>query len=171
MKYAAIHAALLVDRLRDDFSPAWRKEFAPALDDFLLTLKGADKVADTDPKYRYWSQYGSWTRASSDRGYTICRRHSFYVSEMLARMPTVVPKDEKRAFSADQRELIYLSQRKTCAVCERGVNWSDAEIHHVQEHHKGGKTALANAALVHKLCHPKSEADVRELAEKWSLRN
>ena len=63
-----IHAALLVYRLRDDFTPAWQQEFAHALDTFLLNLKGASKVGESDPKYRYWSQYGTWTRVNSDRG-------------------------------------------------------------------------------------------------------
>ena len=54
----AIHAALLVDRLRDAFTPAWQNEFAHALDTFLENLRGASKVEESDPKYRFWSQYG-----------------------------------------------------------------------------------------------------------------
>ena len=163
----AIHAALFVDRLRDDFSPAWQEDFASALDAFMLNLKGASKVEESDPKYRYWSQYGTWTRVNSDRGENISLRHSFYVMEMLARMPATAPKDSSRQFSAEMRELIYFQQRKTCAVCETVVSWADAEIHHVKEHHQGGKTALENGALVHKACHPKSAEAVANFAEKW----
>ena len=165
-----IHAALLVDRLRDDFTPAWQQEFAHALDTFLLNLKGASKVGESDPKYRYWSQYGTWTRVNSDRGENLSLRHSFYVARMLAEMPATAPKDESRQFSEEMRELVYLQQGKTCAVCGSGVNWADAEIHHVKEHQHGGKTALENAALVHKECHPKSDRKVAEFAEKWEKR-
>ncbi|MDE0678807.1 MAG: DUF262 domain-containing protein [Gammaproteobacteria bacterium] len=169
--HEAIHAALLVDRLRDDFTPAWQEEFAPALDEFMLNLKGADKVDESNPKYAYWSQYGTWTRANSDRGEKIALRHSFYLEHMLARMPATVLKDPSPQFSEDMRELVYFQQRKTCAVCGSIVIWADAEIHHVKEHQHGGKTALENAALVHNVCHPKSNKDVAEFAQKWKRRN
>ena len=164
----AIHAALLVDRLRDDFSPAWKEEFASSLETFLLNLKGASRVDESDPKYRYWSQYGTWTRANSDRGENISLRHSFYLSEMLAAMPATTPKDPLRQFSGETRELVYLQQRMECAVCGSRVRWEDAEIHHVKEHQQGGRTSLRNAALVHKECHPKSAKAVAEFAETWT---
>ena len=165
-----IHATLLVDRLRDEFTPAWQHEFAHALDTFLLNLKGASKVEDTDPKYRFWSQYGTWTRVNSDRGEKISLRHSFYVTQMLAGMPATAPKDPSRQFTVEMRELVYLQRGKTCAVCGSAVNWEDTEIHHVKEHQHGGKTVLANAALVHKQCHPKSAKAVADFAEKWKTR-
>ncbi len=164
----AIHATLLVDRLRDDFSPAWQDEFVTALSAFLLNLKGANKLEESDPKYRFWSQYGTWTRVSSDRGEKIFLRHSFYVSEMLAAMPITVRKDSRRQFTEESRELVYLQQRMLCAVCRGSVRWEDAEIHHVEEHQQGGRTSLSNAALVHKECHPRSSASVAEFATKWA---
>ena len=162
----AIHAALLVNRLRDDFTPAWQEEFASALDAFVLNLKGASKVEESEPKYIYWSQYGNWTRVNSDRGDNISLRHSFYVAKMLARMPATAPKDPSRQFSEEMRELVYLQQRGTCAVCESGVAWNDSEIHHVKEHQHGGSTVLGNAALVHKQCHPKG-TKAAKFAEEW----
>ena len=166
----AIHVALLVDRLRDEFTPAWQQQFPLALDTFLLNLRGASRVEEFDPQYRFWSQYGTWTRVNSDRGERISLRHSFYVAQMLTEMPATAPKDPSRQFSAGMRELIYFQQGKTCAVCGSDVNWANAEIHHVKEHQHGGKTALGNAALVHKECHPRSVQTVSEFAEKWAKR-
>ena len=163
----AIHAALLVNRLRDGFSPAWQDEFPSALDNFLHNLREAPKDDDQHPKYRYWSQYGNWTRTNSDRGDRITQRHEFYISEMLAEMPATTPRDPTRHFTPEMRELIYLQQRKKCASCGGNVIWSDAEIHHVQEHRHGGRTTLENAALVHKECHPRSSSDVAEFAKQW----
>ena len=162
-----IHAALLVDRLRDGFTPAWQDEFAPALDGFLQNLREASRTDESDPTYRFWSQYGTWTRVNSDRGEKISLRHSFYLAQMLDAMPGTAPKDPTRQFSEEMRELVYFRQGKTCAVCEGGVAWSDAEIHHVEEHQFGGKTILENAALVHKQCHPKSANAVAEFAQNW----
>lgn len=43
------------------------------------------------------------------------------------------------------------------------------EIHHVEEHHKGGPTSLENGALVHKKdCHPKGAKATAEFATKWA---
>ena len=93
-----IHAALLVDQLRDHFTPAWQEEFATALDHFLLNLKGASKVEESDPKYRYWSRYGKWTRVNSDRGENISLRHSFYVAEILAKCPQPASRTDHAGF-------------------------------------------------------------------------
>ncbi len=163
-----IHAALLVNRLREGFTPSWREQFASALDAFLFNLKGASRADEADDKYLYWSQYGTWTRVNSDRGENISQRHSFYVSEMLSEMPETHPTDPIRQFSAEIRELIYFRQRKKCAVCNSDVSWSEAEVHHVKEHHKGGRTTLENAALVHKSCHPRSRQEVSNFAERWT---
>ena len=56
---------------------------------------------------------------------------------------------------------------KRCQRCHSEVNWSEAEIHHVKEHHKGGLTQLGNGALVHRACHPKTESEVAAFAESW----
>jgi len=43
------------------------------------------------------------------------------------------------------------------------------EIHHVEEHSKGGQTTLENAALVHrKDCHPKGAEATADFAKKWA---
>ena len=162
-----IHASLLVDRLRDEFTPAWETEFPNALDVFLENLRGADKAEDSDPKYQYWSRYGQWTRANSDRGENISKRHAFYANEMLTNMPSTSRKDPQREFPPEMRELIYFMQGKKCAVCEGAVAWSEIEIHHVRPHHEGGKTELENAALVHKDCHPKTIDAVEKFAQSW----
>ncbi len=85
---------------------------------------------------------------------------------MLANMLSTCPKDTQREFPDEIRELVYFQQRKVCSVCGGGLNWSDAEIHHIVEHSMGGQTSLKNAALVHKVCHPKSEEKVMQFARE-----
>jgi hypothetical protein len=74
-------------------------------------------------------------------------------------------KDKTRIFGPLESELIYYRERKRCQVCAAEVLWSDHEIHHIDEHSKGGMTVLENGALVHKHCHPKGKA-AEEFAEK-----
>jgi hypothetical protein len=79
-------------------------------------------------------------------------------------------KDSQRLFGALERELIYYRDKKSCAVCDSEVLWPESEIHHIEEHSKGGLTSLDNGALVHKRCHPKSASDVKALAQKLKER-
>ena len=69
-------------------------------------------------------------------------------------------------FGSLERELIYYRDRKRCAVCRAEVVWVEADIHHVEEHVKGGPTALENGALVHRHCHPKGSA-AAEFVKTW----
>ena len=80
------------------------------------------------------------------------------------------PKDPTRLFGVLERELIYYRDRKHCAVCNAEVVWPEAEIHHIEEHAKGGPTKLENGALVHKHCHPKGRAAV-DFATRWKEQN
>ena len=100
----------------------------------------------------------SGTPVNSDRGDRIRHRHEFYTEKMHASLHPLHMKDPNRAFGPLEREIIYFRDQKKCAVCTATVVWSEVEIHHIQEHAHGGKTDLANAALVHKHCHPKGGA-------------
>jgi 5-methylcytosine-specific restriction endonuclease McrA len=78
-------------------------------------------------------------------------------------------KDPERMFGPLEREIIYYSDRKKGQLqrCNSDVLWADAEVHHIEQHSNGGKTNLADGALVHKSCHPKSQKDVAAFAEAW----
>jgi 5-methylcytosine-specific restriction endonuclease McrA len=85
----------------------------------------------------------------------IQHRHIFYVEKMLQYLAPLQPKDPKRNYGSLEREYIYYRDKKKCAVCGSTVAWTDVEIHHVQEHAKGGSTETQNGVLVHRACHPK----------------
>ena len=51
------------------------------------------------------------------------------------------------------------------------AQWENSEFHHVILHKDGGKTVVENGALVHLSCHPKSEAGVKDFADKWFTQN
>ena len=163
--HEAIHLVLLVDTLMDDYTPAWETRFAAAFDKFREEFaKGKQTSNDLNPS-EYVLRYGVFTRANSDRADSIRRRHDFFATKMLEFLQPQL-KDPKRLFGAVERDLIYYRDKKRCAVCRGDVPWSEAEFHHVEEHSKGGKTALDNGALVHKECHPKG-AQAAEFAKQW----
>jgi 5-methylcytosine-specific restriction endonuclease McrA len=163
----AIHLVALAGDLWDDYTPSWRDNLPSALDKFQEGLALGNKDSESATPNEYWTRYGQWTRTNSDRGDRIETRHRFYVEKMLPWLKPV-PKDEKRAYGTLERVLVYYSRNKKCDSCGGTVNWDDAELHHVRPHSQGGETTTENAALVHRDCHPKSEADVERFAKKFA---
>jgi hypothetical protein len=164
--HEAIHLVLLADSLKDDYPPVWRDRFADAFDQFMHQLAESKKASRAGNVDEYWAKYGVWTRTNSDREPMIRIRHAFFSEKMLEYMQPLQPKDPNRLFSALDREILYFKEGRKCAVCTGQVAWDEAEVHHVNAHSKGGPTTLANAALVHRDCHPKGQAAV-EFAANW----
>ena len=155
----AIHLVLFVGSIWDDYTRAWERFLRSAQDGFSKLLADASKTKSDPKPDEAWLRYGVWTRSNSDRGDNIRRRHQFYSQRMAECLDVFLKcKDPKRAFGPLERELIYWRDDKTCAVCGTEVLWSEAEIHHVEEHSQGGRTALENGSLVHQHCHPKGAA-------------
>ncbi len=58
-------------------------------------------------------------------------------------------KDSHRFFSPVQRRIIWAkAKKKVCCVCKKPLTWETFEVDHIKPHSKGGKTNLANAALI-----------------------
>jgi hypothetical protein len=165
IRHEAIHLVLLVDSLLDDYTRGWTQHLAAAFDRFRADVAGAKKKRFDAAPPEHWTRYAQLTRVNSDRADTIARRHQFFTDQMYLRL-SLEPKDPVRMYGAVERELIYFRDQKRCQVCKAEVLWSEHEIHHVTEHHKGGKTSLENGALVHKKCHPKG-ARAEEFARNW----
>jgi 5-methylcytosine-specific restriction endonuclease McrA len=165
--HEAIHLVLLMDSLLEDYTRSWEAVFAAAFDHFREQLANA-KLTRNDPNpSEYWLRYGVLTRVSSDRGETIMRRHQFFTLKMHEILQPQL-KDAKRLFGPLEREIIYYRDKKSCAVCHAEVIWSEGEIHHVDEHAKGGATEIENGVLVHRQCHPKGAA-ATEFARRRQL--
>lgn len=60
-------------------------------------------------------------------------------------------KDDQRGFTAEQRRILWnTSAQRTCTHpgCRKKLSWDDFTIDHVNPHSKGGRSELANAALM-----------------------
>ncbi len=159
----AIHLVLFVDSIWDDYTRSWEITLSAAQDKFSEELAHATKTkSDSNPE-EAWLRYGVWTRTNSDRGENIGRRHHFYSQRMGAYIGGLTPKDPQRAFGSLDREIVYWRDGKKCGVCGSQVLWAEAEVHHIKEHGRGGRTDIENGILVHKHCHPRGEA-----AEKFA---
>jgi hypothetical protein len=164
--HEAIHMVLLIDTLMDDYTRSWEGNLASAFDKFRHQFALGKQTRDDPSPSEYWLRYGVHTRVNSDRGDIIQRRHEFFSGKMREALNLQL-KDPLRIYGALERDLIYYRDKKRCAVCEGEVAWPDLEVHHIEEHGKGGMTTLENGVLVHKHCHPKGAKAV-EFAKKWA---
>lgn len=162
----AIHLVLLADTLWDDYAPDWRDRLPDALNNFLQKFAEAKKNPEdyTNP---YLSRYAVLTRYSSDRGSTIEQRHRFYMEEMRKFLDPLKRKDPNRLYGELDRTILFFRQNRRCLVCEGDLDWRDCEVHHVEEHSKGGQTSLENGAALHKKCHPKGVTSTAAFAKKF----
>ena len=168
--HIAIHLVLFIDDLLDDYTKSWESQLADAVDQFVIDLAVATKEAREHPGVpnEFWSRYGQWARTAASGGSTIALRHRFFAERMRNSLQPLHMKDPIRIFGRLEKEIIYYRDSKTCQKCHKEVNWSEAEFHHVVEHHQGGPTQLENGALVHSHCHPKTEYEVAAFAEAWN---
>jgi hypothetical protein len=162
----AIHLVLLADTLWDDYVRNWEERLPAALDKFLAAVAEGNLSKKDPTPTEYWTRYSQWTRVNSDRGDTINQRHRFYQEKMLENLQPLNLKDPIRRYGELERSVLFYRQEKRCAVCDGQMQWGDLEIHHVDEHSKGGQTTLENGVAVHKKCHPKSAAATAALAQK-----
>ena len=162
--HEAIHVMLLINSLLDDYTRDWQNKFIEAFDSFRHNAL----VDKRQKEGEYWFKYISLTIAQAAQASSLQRRHSFFVEKMTEILKPV-RKDDTRIYGQLEREMIFYRDGKTCAVCGYEVNWQDMEIHHVDEHQRGGKTSLENGVPVHKQCHPKGQAAV-DFYEKWLIK-
>lgn len=169
-----IHLFLLTDALMEEFAGGWEANLAESLFEFDKQRKATakdvrDRIRPHDE--RYYSEYGRFTQTRSDDGNSIRRRHAFFTEEML-KLLSPVELDTRRSFTNLERKTVFFRDMESCQWCKMNgetqrVLWEDCEIHHVRPYQAGGKTNIANAALVHKDCHPRKEIDVDMFKEWW----
>ena len=164
--HEAIHLVLLLDSLWDDYTRSWESRLQAAHGEFSKLITEATKASKRGEQNETWLHYGLRTRSGADLSENIRSRHHYYASKMAEFIGNLTPKDPKRNFGQLERELVYWRDGQRCQVCDADVQWGDAEIHHIEEHSKGGRTELENGALVHKHCHPKGAKQTQAFARK-----
>jgi hypothetical protein len=119
-----------VDELRDQYRHAKVSKPRPPYSDYLLTVQGDTDSAATRQR-----------RAKILGGLLL----SIFVKQ----------KDGKRAFSPEQRRILWntdTTKKCTNPKCRKNLTWDDFTVDHVVAHTKGGKTRLENAQLMCRSC-------------------
>lgn len=98
---------------------------------------------------------------SPDRKDSVRTRHTILLKKFLQLHHDLEPKDPKRDFSIEQKEVIYLLCEKMCqggAGCPvhgRVLPFEDCEFDHIKEHTDGGRTTIENGQVLCAVCHAK----------------
>ena len=157
----AIHLVLLVDSLLDDYTNLWKPVLMNAQEQFAQLHAEATLAYNNGEDNEMWNLYSSRTRYGADRGYNIRLRDRYYSRRMVEFLGDgLKPLDQRRTFNGLERQVIYWRDDGKCKVCNQSVAWEDTHIHHVEEHHAGGKTIISNGVLVHASCHPVGQAAI-----------
>lgn len=82
-------------------------------------------------------------------------RHEMYRNMVLKDIPELALKDGVRAFTREQRLLIYLKYDGKCASCGKECDQDDYHVDHIKPHSKGGATSIKNGQLLCPTCNLK----------------
>ena len=78
-------------------------------------------------------------------------RSEVYFKAFIGRHPNLRLKDPTRAFTSDERLIIWRLANEQCAACKTKITFEECQADHIEAHSKGGSTALTNAQC---LCGP-----------------
>jgi 5-methylcytosine-specific restriction endonuclease McrA len=124
--------------------------------DVLVTLSvGVDELAirsrrldfkSLSPREDLFRQYLQAVREGSDTETNRRKRHEILLGLIE---PIFERKDAKRAFSPEQRRVLWNSaDERVCKECGLQLTWADFQADHIKPFAAGGKTDLENAAIL-----------------------
>ncbi len=153
-----IDKLVLSDRRRNEAAAAMLRKLGAGVDELRDQLR---KAKPAKPNQRLYADYLLTVQGDTDSSATRQRR-----AEILRGMlvPLFERKDSKRAFSAEQRRIIWDREEqhyckgKDCRSKGRPLSWEDVTIDHVLAWMRGGKTSLRNAQLLCKSCNSRKGA-------------
>jgi glycosyltransferase involved in cell wall biosynthesis len=134
---------ILTDKKRNGLAWDILKEFSNGVDRARLKQKKVEGLDESDSLYREYllTVIGATDDISQ-------RRKRMNIIDSLIRNIFLV-KDKQRAFTKEQRRIIWNStQERACVECGKVLTWEDFTIDHIDPHGKGGRTVIENASLM-----------------------
>lgn len=118
---------------------------------------GVDELRDrqrrlqgTKPGEELFARYLSSIQRATDNRVERQTRHEILMGLLQSLFER---KDSRRAFTSEQRRLIWHSDAtQKCTSCGSRLDWTNFEADHVKPHSRGGRTDRQNAAVLCKSC-------------------
>lgn len=72
------------------------------------------------------------------------KRHDVYKRRLLDSRPDLQPKDPTRAFTRDERIVVWRRDNESCKLCAKDVSLDEMHADHIVPHSRGGITTIEN---------------------------
>ena len=63
-----------------------------------------------------------------------------------------MPKDPRRAFTTDERIVIWQRANETCQICGKKIEFDQMDADHITPHSNGGQTTIDNGQALCRQC-------------------
>lgn len=139
--------AILSDKKRNRLAGEILTAFSTAVDKL---NDQRQRVESIDPELALYREYLLTVIQGTDK-YNPRLKRGQILRAMIE--PIFAKKDDKRLFTTEQRRILWNStDTKICRGCRRSIGWHNFAADHVNPHSKGGRTELANAAVLCRGC-------------------
>ena len=144
---------VLNDRKRNKIAQRLLRELSVGVDELRDRLRRAQGPR---PGTGLCSDYLLTVQGDTDSSANRTRRREI-LANLLFSLFTY--KDDKRAFTTEQRRILWHSdESRTCRSCRKPLTWDNVSVDHILAHTKGGRTSLRNARLLCKSCNSRRGA-------------
>lgn len=138
---------LLADRKRNRIAFELLKKLSTGVD---LLREQLRKAQPGKPAQRLFQEYLLTVQGDTDSAANRERRATIIRNLLWSLYDR---KDERRAFTAEQRRIIWNSEdKRLCPRCHKPLHWKDFTVDHIVAHARGGRTTLRNAQPMHRRC-------------------
>jgi len=138
---------VLNDRKRNHTAALLLKRLSNGVDELREQLR---RVKPAKSSQRLYSDYLLTVQGDTDSSANRVRRAEILRGLLFSLFDR---KDSKRAFSPEQRRLLWNGDdKKVCPSCKETLTWENFTVDHVLAHSKGGLTSLGNVQLMCRPC-------------------
>jgi hypothetical protein len=140
---------VLADKKRNKVAGRILRRVSNGVDELRLQLKQAKAPKRT---HQLYADYLLTVQGDTDSAANRQRRAEILRGLLFSLFDY---KDDRRAFSSEQRRIIWNSEEKRLCSnrrCRRPLTWNDFTVDHIIAWIKGGKTSLSNAQLMCRRC-------------------
>ena len=130
-----------------DFYVAFEKERREVMPDHSDLLSPGRNSWDRD----LYDYIEAFIRSGGVRQ-NIEKRHEVYKRRFIRDTQGLISKDLQRAFTTDERIVIWRRANETCQICRNKIEFDQMEADHIIPHSKGGQTTIDNGQALCKQC-------------------
>jgi hypothetical protein len=157
IKWGFVDLYLLLSKLLDQYDIKDREEeicgFFISFEQERLSVEDpADLLEHGDTWDKEMYEYIQAFQSGGGKRTNVQQRHKVYINRVLRDLPNLVPKDEQRGFTTEQKVAIWRRDDGICQNCKEKVAFEEMHADHVKPHSRGGRTTVDNGQTLCASC-------------------